>query len=55
MKLYSPSNNHKLDMILFAGKVYGKNIIHVEVPFTHKNKHFQENHASFMLPALEID
>jgi hypothetical protein len=53
MKVYSPKNNYKLDRILFAAQIYNQNVNHVEVPFDHKNKQFQEAYPHWSLPALE--
>ena len=55
MKLYSPSNNFKLDKVLFGSRILGKKLTHVEVPFDHKNKQFIAQYPNFSLPALEME
>ena len=52
MKIYSPSNNHKLEKIIFAAKIYQIQLDHIEVPFSHKNKQFQDAYPGSTLPAL---
>ena len=52
MKLYSPSNNFKLDKVLFGSRILGKKVAHIEVPFDHKNKQFIAQYPNFSLPAL---
>lgn len=52
MKLYCPLDNHKLDKILFTNKIFNKQIVHVEVPFNHKNKQFLDAYPNCTLPAL---
>lgn len=54
MKVFSPPNNHKLNKILFAAKLYNHSVEHVEVPFNHKNKQFQDAYPQSTLPALEL-
>ena len=54
MKLYSPSNNFKLDKVLFGSRILGKKVDHVEVPFDHKNKQFLTQYPNCTLPALEL-
>jgi glutathione S-transferase len=55
MKLYSPSQNFKLDKVLFGSRILGKKLTHIEVPFDHKNKQFIVNYPNFSLPALEME
>ncbi len=54
MKLYSPANNYKLDKVLLASCILGKPIVHLEVPYDHKNKHFIAQFPNCTLPALQI-
>lgn len=54
MKLYSPSNNYKLDKILYAGKIYREEIKHEVVDFDVKvPKSFKDAYPNFSIPALE--
>jgi hypothetical protein len=55
MKLYSPSNNFKLDKVIFGSRIIGGKVTHVEVPFDHKNKQFIAQYPNFSLPALEME
>lgn len=55
MKLYCPSNNFKLEKVLFGSRILGKKLVHVEVPFDHKNKQFIAQYPNFSLPALEFE
>lgn len=52
MKLYSPANNYKLEKILFASKLTGNKVHHIEVPFDHKNKQFIAQYPNYTLPCL---
>jgi elongation factor 1-gamma len=52
MKLYSPSNNFKLDKVVFASRILGKKVEHIEVPYDHKHKQFIAQYPNFSLPAL---
>lgn len=54
MKLYSPSNNYKLDKILLASKILNNPLEHVEVPFDHKHKQFIAQFPNYTLPALQL-
>lgn len=54
MKLYSPANNYKLDKVLLASRIFGKPLVHVEVPYDHKNKQFIAQFPNYTLPALQI-
>ena len=54
MKLYSPSNNYKLDKVLFGSRILGKPIEHIIVPFDHKNKQFIAQYPNYSLPALHV-
>ncbi len=54
MKLYSPSNNYKLDKVLLASRILGKLIEHIDVPYDHKNKQFIAQFPNYTLPALQL-
>lgn len=52
MKLYSPANNYKLDSVLLASRILGKEVEHVEIPYDHRNKQFLAQYPYYSLPAL---
>ncbi len=53
MKVYSPKDNHKIEKILFAAKLYGKELIHEVVEYDTKiPKSFKEAYPAFSMPAL---
>lgn len=54
MKIYSPPDNHILSKILFTARISNTPIQHEVVPYGHKNKQFQDHHALFTAPALEV-
>lgn len=54
MKLYSPSNNFKLDKVLFSARILNKKVEHIEVPFDHKDKKFIAQYPNYSLPALQV-
>lgn len=55
MKIYSPSNNFKLDKVLFASKLLGKKLQHLEVSSDHRHKQFIAQFPHYSLPALELN
>lgn len=54
MKLYSPSNNYKLDKVVLAARILNKPLEHIEVPFDHKHKQFIAQFPNYTLPALQL-
>jgi glutathione S-transferase len=54
MKLYSPPDNHVLLKIQFAARIANAQLHHEVVPYGHKNKQFQDHHALFTSPTLEL-
>ena len=56
MKVYSPTDNHKLDKILFTAKLYGQNVLHEPTDFNAKiPKTFKDAYPAFSMPALEVE